>query len=185
MISAATSTISPALSFSAQAFAAPSPNSNLVKRNDITAIQDSFNASAATSNGKPSFSTMFTTFQGVASSMKVMSKTVTPLMQNPIADLTAEEIQVLVGVLEVYKNVLLQVEQVVDAVVNSFFPGFLDLFRPFIQIWINVVDSFTDPFFNFYTQLVSQLTGSPNLVKAINDYISEIKQIRDNFLLTF
>ncbi len=61
----------------------------------------------------------------------------------------------------------------------------MDLFKPFIQIWINVVDSFTDPFLAFYTQLVGTLTGSPELAAEINGLISEITQIRDNFLLAF
>lgn len=47
------------------------------------------------------------------------------------------------------------------------------------------MDSFTDPFLGFYTNLVGSLTNSPELVDAINAYISEIKEIRDNFLLAF
>jgi hypothetical protein len=61
----------------------------------------------------------------------------------------------------------------------------LGFFRPFIQIWINVVKTFTAPFINFYTSLVATLTGSPELAAEIGGYISEIQQILDNFLLAF
>lgn len=48
---------------------------------------------------------------------------IAPLMENPITEFSIEEIKVLIAVLEVYKNILSAVEDTVDSVVNTFFPG--------------------------------------------------------------
>jgi len=52
-----------------------------------------------------------------------MTKSVAPLLENPVFNFTIEEIQTLVNVLDIYRGILSEVEMVVDAVVNTFFPG--------------------------------------------------------------
>jgi hypothetical protein len=63
--------------------------------------------------------------QKLVTSFSDCINTVTPLIENPILDFTIEEVKVLVSVLEIYKNVLSAVEDTVDAVVNTFFPGMM------------------------------------------------------------
>ncbi|KUJ11308.1 uncharacterized protein LY89DRAFT_759226 [Mollisia scopiformis] len=189
-----------AFSFATQVFAAPSTTSTLAKRSDfVTTLQttmnsmsssinssaNALNASAASNGGKPTLMTSFTVLGDIGGTLTNGLGSITQLIEDPIIDFSIEEIQVLVEVLDVWAEILEVVEGIVDAVVNAFFPGLVDEFKPFIQIWINVVDAFTNPFLDFYSELVGTLTGSPELAAEINDYIAVIEKIRDDFLLSF
>ncbi|KAH8700096.1 hypothetical protein BGW36DRAFT_356771 [Talaromyces proteolyticus] len=145
----------------------------------------SINSTAPSSSGLAGLPTVIKSFQNAVESFTATKNAVLPMVENPALDFTIEEIEQLIKVLEVYKTVLSTLEQTVDAVINAFFPGLIDFFKPFIRIRINVVDSFTTPFLTFYTDLVGTLSGSPDLARLIHDYIVEIKDIRDGFLLSF
>jgi hypothetical protein len=80
-------------------------------------------SSAAANNGVPSLSVTFASLQGIGGSLTEMTTSVAPLLENPVLNFTLEEIQALVNVLDIYRGVLSEVEMVVDAVVNTFFPG--------------------------------------------------------------